>query len=193
MQSNQEETRAPDDPTERRRATSRISKAKAPALDAGRATRKNIYIKAEDAEMWERAESLAGESLSQLLSDLLRQYVVDRETQGDGFDKIIVEAISAKTGQVRLVTFYGRWLTPRQWDGDMLFYRVALTRRGRIAATVEDQAWGDYDERGISLGQPPHLKVYDSLKAAVEDDLPTSIINAAAVALNAAPVEVLDI
>ena len=168
------------------------------AANQGRETtaspgRKNVYIKAEDAEIWERAESLAGESLSQLLSDLLRRYVADRENQSDGFERIIVEAWGEKKGQVRLVTFYGRWLTGRLWDGDMLFYRALLTRHGRIAITVEDQAWGAYTDEGISLGQPPKLKVYDSVKAAVEDDVPTFVVNAAAVALNVVGVEELDI
>lgn len=155
--------------------------------------RKNIYIKAEDAEIWERAERLAGESLSQLISDLLRRYVADRASQGEGFPRIIVEAWGEKREQVRLVTFYGRWLTERLWDGDMLFYRAALTRRGKIAITVEDQAWGQYTETGTALGEPPKLKVYDSLKTAVEDDVPIFVVNAAAVALNTADVEMLDI
>ena len=55
--------------------------------------RRNVYVRAEDADIWERAEQLAGESLSQLIADQLRRYVAQREIEASGFERIVVEAI----------------------------------------------------------------------------------------------------
>src|SRR5579863_3313116 len=39
--------------------------------------RRNLYVRAEDADVWDRAEQLAGESISQLVADRLRRYVAE--------------------------------------------------------------------------------------------------------------------
>jgi hypothetical protein len=54
---------------------------------------KTIYVKDEDAEIWERAEKLAEDSVSALVARLLRQWVEDREALIDsaGMKRIIVE------------------------------------------------------------------------------------------------------
>lgn len=43
--------------------------------------KKTIYIRLGDIELWEKAEKLAGESLSALLIEALRQYVEKRERE----------------------------------------------------------------------------------------------------------------
>jgi DNA-directed RNA polymerase specialized sigma24 family protein len=43
------------------------------------APRRTIYVRDEDQELWSRAESLAGTSLSRLLTTLLRQFVEEQE------------------------------------------------------------------------------------------------------------------
>ncbi|TMC38180.1 MAG: hypothetical protein E6J28_06560 [Chloroflexi bacterium] len=172
-------------------------------------TRKNIYVRPEDAQIWERAEQLAGESLSQLVADQLRKYVAERERQATGFERIVVEAIvkgAVPAGpwdrEVRKVSFYGRWLVgepvKRQdltagvyekavFDGDMHLYGVALTRRGKIAVLELDKA------EGTQYGEPPYLKLYDSLQAADQDGVPHFILDQAAAALNTELVDELDI
>ena len=172
-------------------------------------TRKNIYVRAEDAQIWERAEELAGESLSQLVADQLRKYVAERERQATGFERIVVEAVvkgAAPPGpwdrEVRKVSFYGRWLVGEPVkrlhptagvyekavsDGDMHLYGVALTRRGKIAVLELDKA------EGTQYGDPPFLKLYDSLQAADQDGVPHFILNQAAATLNTELVDELDI
>ena len=44
--------------------------------------KKTIYIKAEDAELWRKAELYAHASISSLLADLVRQYVKECESAG---------------------------------------------------------------------------------------------------------------
>jgi hypothetical protein len=172
-------------------------------------SRRNVYVRGEDAEIWRRAEELAGDSLSQLIADQLRRYVVQREVHTSGFERIVVEAIvkgEAPPGpwdkEVRKVGFDGRWLVgepvkrrqPKPGvyeraisDGDMHLYGVALTRRGKIAVLEIDIA------EGSEYGDPPYLKLYDSLHAADQDGIPHFILDQAAAALNTELVDELDI
>lgn len=150
------------------------------------AARKNLYIKGEDIAIWERAEQLAGESLSQLISDQLRRYVGEREAQAEGFERIVVEAkgtYANRSGLVRKVAFYGRWLT-NEWSSpqDSAKYRAALTKGGKIAV---HRVPGHYGE--------PQLKLYTSLKKADEDGTPGVVLDQAAAALDTEFVYELDI
>jgi len=172
--------------------------------------RKNIYVRAEDVDIWQRAERLAGESISQLIADQLRRYVADREREATGFERIVVEAVVKghvppgpwDRGEVRKVSFYGRWLVGESVkrrqpvpgvyekavsDGDMHMYGIALTRRGKIAVLELDAA------EGTEHGDPPYLKLYDSLQAADQDGVPHFILDQAARALNTDLVDELDI
>jgi hypothetical protein len=173
-------------------------------------SRKNIYVKAEDAEIWERAEQFAGESLSQLIADQLRRYVTDRENQAHGFQRIVLDAVVRGAippgpwdkGEMRKVAFYGRWLvgepvrrrrpTPGVTeraidDGDMNMYGVALTKQGKIAVLKLDKA------EGTEYGDAPQLTVYDSLEAADRDGVWHYVLDQAATALNTELIDELDI
>lgn len=167
-------------------------------------TRRNIYVRAEDAALWDRAEQLAGESLSQLIADQLRRYVADRESEVQGLERIVLDAVVKgevppgpwEKGEVRRVAFYGRWLVGTEHaisDGDMHFYRVALTKQGKIAVLVRDMAWGHDLPDGRSAGDPPQLKVYDSLGAADHDGIPHFVLDLAATALGTQLIDELDI
>ncbi len=172
--------------------------------------RKNLYVRPEDADVWARAEELAGESLSQLVADQLRRYVAGRESNAAGFERIVLEAVLKgevppgpwDRGDLRKVSFFGRWLVgepvnrkqPKPGvyekaisDGDMHLYGVALTRRGKIAVLELDLA------EGSEYGHPPYLKLYESLEAADQDGVPHFILDQAAAALNTDMVDELDI
>jgi hypothetical protein len=172
--------------------------------------RKNLYVRPEDAEVWARAEELAGESLSQLVADQLRRYVTGREANAAGFERIVLEAVVKgkvprgpwDRGDLRKVSFFGRWLVgepvnrkqPRPGvyekaisDGDMHLFGVALTRRGKIAVLELDVA------EGSEYGHPPFLTLYDSLEAADQDGVPRFILDQAAARLNTDLVDELDI
>jgi hypothetical protein len=171
--------------------------------------RRNLYVRAEDADVWDRAEQLAGESISQLVADRLRRYVAEREAEAEGFDRIVLEAVvegDAPPGpwerEPRKIAFLGRWLVgepverrqPRPdlderavSDGDMHMYGVALTRRGKIAVLELDKA------EGTEFGHSPHLKLYDSLDEARRGGIPNFIVALAAAALSVDLVDELDI
>jgi len=172
--------------------------------------RRNVYVRGEDAEVWRRAEELAGESLSQLIADQLRRYVAQRDALAGGLERIVVEAIVKgeappgpwDKGDLRKVAFYGRWLVGEPVnrkhptpgineraldDGDMHFYGVALTKGGKIAVLELDKA------EETEYGHPPFLTLYDSLKAADQGGVPHWVLDLAATALNVELVDELDI
>src|SRR5216683_352690 len=126
-------------------------------------TRRTVYVRADDAEVWRRAEEFAGDSLSQLVADLLRQYVARRDGQAGGLERIVLEAVVKgdappgpwEKGDIRKVAFYGR----------------ALTKGGKIAVLELDTA------EGTEHGDPPYLKLYDSLEAADKDGIPHFVLD----------------
>ncbi len=173
-------------------------------------TRRTVYVRADDADVWRRAEEFAGDSLSQLVADLLRQYVARRDGEAGGLERIVLEAVVKgdappgpwEKGDIRKVAFYGRWLVgdprPRKnpppgvtemaiSDGDMHYYGVALTKGGKVAVLELDLA------EGTEYGHPPYLKLYDSLEAADKDGIPHFILDRAATAMNTELVDEMDV
>lgn len=172
--------------------------------------RRNLYIRDEDREVWEKAERLAGESLSQLIANLLRRYVADRENRAQGFERIVLEAKvegpAAPSGpwqhDLRKVAFWGRWLvgdlvkrknpipgiTERAiWNGDMSSFGVALTKQEKIAILELDVA------EGSEHGHLPRLRLYNSLEEADRDGVWHYVLDLAATALKTELIDELDI
>src|SRR5260370_25330087 len=145
-------------------------------------TRRNVSVRAEDGEVWKRADEYAGDSLSQLVADLPRKYVAQHDGQAGGLERIVLEVVVKgdappgpwEKGDIRKVAFYGRWLVGDPVkrknpipgvtemavsDGDMNLYGVALTKGGKIAVLELNIA------EGSEYGEPPFPKLYDSLEA----------------------------
>lgn len=74
--------------------------------DVRTTNRKNIYVRDSDLEIWDRAEQLASEPISALLSSLLRNYVQQREMPTE---RIIV-AVNDHDGAIARKAFRGRML-----------------------------------------------------------------------------------
>ncbi len=74
---------------------------------------KTIYVRDEDAGVWERARELAGEKLSPILIEGLRKFIADKEAEQKGFGRIIVTLYSDEGNRLPVAkAFYGRWLVP---------------------------------------------------------------------------------
>ena len=152
---------------------------------------KTIYIRESDKELWEKAENLAGGSLSGLLADALRRYVEEEEMRKD----TDMETITLEIGReerARTVEFVGRWLLDPDPDDTRTgepgydagaFYGVALTKRGNIAVVSEhcNGAWG------------PYLKTYADFEEAERDNVPSDILAMASAEMGADYVQKLDI
>ncbi|WP_449240889.1 hypothetical protein [Desulfoscipio gibsoniae] len=117
---------------------------------------KTVYIREGDQELWDKAESIAGGSLSGLLTKLLKEYVPSREEKplkgDDGMERIVLE-IGMGPETRRKVAFTGKWLAS---DGISRYggrHTAYYTPKGNIVVH------SDYDTTGDDY------HVYDDIEA----------------------------
>jgi|ERR1022692_1211374 hypothetical protein len=151
---------------------------------------KTLYVRDDDAGVWERAERHAQasrQSVSALVAAALSRYLPPEADQ-DGMEEICVEV-----GEPALTkAFTGRWLVSPDSDETRTgeegydagaYWGVALTRRGQIAVWMAH----------CNDGWPPGLNVYGTLDQAEQDRVPADIIALAATELGQDHVIQLDI
>jgi hypothetical protein len=145
---------------------------------------KTIYIREADREIWERAEKLAGGSVSALITQALKRYIKEEELREQvGLENIVVElAHSSGHGWEETAyeaQFVGRWLLDPEIDETKTaepgydagaYYGVALTERGNIAVYT----------RHVNDRFAPILKVYGSFEEAEQKGVPADILALAA-------------
>jgi len=72
---------------------------------------RTLYIKDEDAPLWERARELSNDRLSPVIVEALRKFVADKEADLRGVQRIVVEYDDAGSdGKPTAKAFFGRWL-----------------------------------------------------------------------------------
>ena len=153
---------------------------------------KTIYIREADTELWEKAEQLAGGSVSALLTEALRRYVEEEELREHTGMETIEVGLWGPEERPYPVQFVGRWLLYPDPDETRTgepgydaggYYGVALTQRGNIAVY-----WAHCNE-----GRAPTLHTYSSFEEAEEDGVPGDILAIAAAEINDGYVQRLDI
>ncbi len=147
---------------------------------------KTIYIRAADKELWEKAEELAGDSVSGLLADALRRYVEEEELKKETNMETIEVTLGGYDSYPRNVSFVGRTLIEPHEEishhNDAVF-GVWLTKRGKIAVLV------DFSRDNID----PIFSTYGSFEEAIEAEVPADIIAMARAELDPDYVQPLDI
>ena len=154
---------------------------------------KTIYVREADAELWEKAEKLAGGSLSGLITEAVRRYTEEEDRKEQMKMKTIqtIEPIEVDLGGSR-ARFVGEWLLDPDPDETRTgepghdagaYYGVALTERGNIAVYT----------RHVNDGFAPTIVAYDSFETAEENGVPSDILATAADAMGADYVRELDI
>ncbi len=154
---------------------------------------KTIYVRAADAELWERAEKLAGGSLSGLITEAVRRYVEAEERKEQTKMETIgtIEPIEVELAGGR-AQFVGEWLLDPDPDETRTgepgydagaYYGVAFTERGKIAVYT----------RHVNDGFASTLVPYDNFQEAEENGEPADILAMAANAMGAEYVRKLDI
>jgi hypothetical protein len=75
---------------------------------------KTLYIRDEDAPIWDRARKLADEKkLSPVIVDALKRFIADREAEETGFERIVLRYSDySSNGLPKAKAFYGRWIYP---------------------------------------------------------------------------------
>lgn len=101
------------------------------------AVNKTLYVRDEDAPVWERARELADEKLSAFLTKYLRDFVQGEEAKAAGFERILLRF--REHGRLpQSIAFHGKWLiAPNEnWqaDGptDAPAHAVALTAKKKV-------------------------------------------------------------
>jgi hypothetical protein len=153
---------------------------------------KTIYIREADTGLWEKAETLAGGSVSALLSEALRRYVEEEELKEQaGMENIEVQLWGPEETPYR-AQFVGRWLLHPDPDETRTgepgydaggYYGVALTQRGNLAVY-----WAHCNE-----GRAPELNTYSSFDEAESESVPGDILALAASEMGADYVQKLNI
>jgi len=153
---------------------------------------KTIYVRKADAEVWQRAEELAGDSVSALITEALRRYV-EQEDQKERTDmeRIEIELWGPEERPYQ-AAFVGQWLLWPDEDETRTgepgydlgaYYGVALTQRGNIAVYIQH----------VNDGFAPRLKTYHSFEEAEKDVMPGDILAMAASEISDGYVQKLDI
>jgi hypothetical protein len=103
---------------------------------------KTMYVRDEDAPIWDKAKDIVGESLSAYLTAHLRNVVTANNAAKKGDERIVLTF--QENGIPRTIAFYGHWLIfpnkPFDWDrypddpdASIFHFAVAITAKGRIA------------------------------------------------------------
>jgi len=77
---------------------------------------KTLYIRDEDAAIWDRAREVADDKLSPVIVAALKSLVAEREAAMGGMERIELRYCDAtKSGRPAAKAFYGKWLiTPKE-------------------------------------------------------------------------------
>jgi alkanesulfonate monooxygenase SsuD/methylene tetrahydromethanopterin reductase-like flavin-dependent oxidoreductase (luciferase family) len=155
--------------------------------------RRNVYIRDEDEDVWERAEKLAGGApMSRVITETLRAYVSSRE--GNPMQRLTIGTMNG--GQEITKAFIGRWLIApdeayrSEHEGDASIetqvragttFAVADTAKGHILVYVDA-----YTGRA-------EFDVYDDFDQAEERGIPGDVLTLAAKRAGIERAELLDI
>lgn len=154
-----------------------------PPVDTRPSNRKNIYVRDSDLAIWERAEQLASEPISTLVTRLLGNYVQQRETPTE---RIIVAA-----------TDHGGAIVRRAFRGRMLVSNYSADDpavRGTRFYAAQGAAGGLalwYQHR--SDGYPGGFQTYGDLGDASSKEWPPDFLSAVSLALSAGYSEEIDL
>ncbi len=150
---------------------------------------KTLYIRDEDAGLWDRARELADDKLSPFIVSAVKQFVAERESELKGFERIVVKYRDNSSGGIpKAKGFYGKWIiAPNEMDlsaDDHLgrFEALAITLKGKVVVF-------SYITNGLERLNEC-FEIFDSLESAV-----SQFPDSACIAMErlGVPVEELDI
>ncbi len=161
--------------------------------------KKQIYVRNEDAPIFDRAAELGGNNLSAVIAEALRRYVAAEEAKRQGFEEQEIRVgIWRERGadDVKTLKFIGKLLatgttyTGQATSGDDrgVDYEIYATQKGKIL--VRRLAWS----RWQGENDRATYKVFDTLEDVRKDEYaPGSLIEEAAEKMGVEVVEYLDI
>jgi EXLDI family protein len=170
---------------------------------------KTIYVSDGDLPLYQRAQELAGDSLSAAIAAALRRYVDVEEGRLEGFDDVTVRVGPAPGRKVRFTgVLLGEWTSTMPSRIDT--FRVYRGRTGKFVVHVEHSPdFTMVDKEGkpagwraqlgldwnVSFGSTPGestLEVVDTLDE-LKERIPPQLFDLVAGSASQPPIEDLDI
>ena len=137
---------------------------------------KTIYIRDEDAGIWERARELAGEKLSPVIVAALKQFIAQQEAEKKGFERLVVKFKDSQDRSLpKAKAFYGRWIYPPDMPLDLNDLFVA-NPRAQVAVAITAKGSAVFLRWELTIGilcekQNERFDVFPSLEdAAMQGD-----------------------
>jgi hypothetical protein len=126
---------------------------------------KTVYLRDEEGPIWERARELAGDRLSPVIVEALKQFIVLKEGEVKGFERIQTEFNDSDDHQIpKKKAFYGKWIFPpdnpyviKMGEAEH-FMAVAVTAKGSAVFYT----WAEGGEAKVDV----KFTVYSSLEEA---------------------------
>ena len=140
---------------------------------------KTLYIRVEDAPIWEKAQGLADGKLSSLVTNYLKSYVATKEGAAKGYERIVLRLYEDEIPKA--YAFQGRWIIPpnkpfivvNNHDSPDDCYAVAETPKHNFVFLSWMGIYGDSDPDGYF--ELDRFDVADSLENKPEH-IPASVI-----------------
>jgi hypothetical protein len=158
--------------------------------------RRNVYVRDEDEEVWERAEKLAGEApMSRVITEALRAYVRSRE--GNPMERKVIAYEDPGTGEFLSKAFVGRWLIEpdeeyrSEHEGDDLGSETQVM--GGTTFAVGETAKGNIVIWVDARRSSPTYAVHDSFDDAESAGVPADVVALASTRAGFERAELLDI
>lgn len=132
---------------------------------------KTIYLRDEEGPIWERARELAGDKLSPVIVAALKRFIVEKEAEAKGFERIEVSYYDIDDfGIPKKKAFHGKWIfSPTKpvttFDDERTEYHYAVAQTSKGAVVV--YSWASDAE---SSQYAERFRVYGSLGAAAADE-----------------------
>lgn len=147
------------------------------------AVNKTLYVRDEDAPIWDKARELVGDKLSTFVMNHLKQFVASKEAATGGFHRIVLTY--REQGRLpRSKAFFGRWIIHPEspWEqpqgdnwgnesGPPDLYAVAITSKNNIVV------FNFYDLTDEGRYRYGDLNVFESFdEALTHSDIPNDLI-----------------
>ena len=170
-----------------------------PAEKGGVKMRKNIYIRDEDQELFEKAEALGGENFSAMIAEAVRQFVEVEQAKAEGMEEVELKvgiACSRGVGDLKKVKFIGKKIADvccysgqtSSRDDRGTDFTLYLTKKEKfLLYRLFWSRWENEDNESW-------YKIYDSMSQVMSvDGIPCDLLQEAGEALGVDTAEYLDI
>lgn len=155
---------------------------------------KTIYIADEDLEIFQKAQEVAGESISKVIVQALRLYVIQKDLEGTELKECEAMRGTHDSGGLRVekVRFIGKWLSKlvagTEFGEETCTFNLYYTRKGKFLVQTSTEY-----QHEISDEVNYEYEIIEDFSELYARDLPSKLIEDAEEQLGKFHVRFLDI